>query len=103
MAAGKHLGIRIRAQACCCGMMWDWQAEVPESHAGMAMHRKCSQGSSFAGVRHRTGWSARMPAQAGVWLLGSWRRGKGDRLIWIGVTGFIWHSRGSPEVPVLEV
>lgn len=75
MAAGKHLGIRIRTQACCCGMMWDRQAEVLRVVQGWAftesVHR-AAQGSSFAGVRHTTGWSAGIPAQAGAWLLGSW-------------------------------
>lgn len=72
MAAGKHLGIRIRTQTC--GMMWDRQAEVLRVVQGWActesVHR-AAQGSSFAGVRHITGWNARMPAQAGAWLLGS--------------------------------
>lgn len=43
-----------------------------EGNAGMGAHRKHPQGSSFAGVRHAAYWSARTPAQTGVWLLGSW-------------------------------
>lgn len=52
--------------------MWDPKAGIPESNAGMGVHRNPSQGSSFVGLGHETGWNDRIPAQAGVWFLCSW-------------------------------
>jgi hypothetical protein len=46
--------------------------EIHESSSGIGVHRKHSRDSFFAVVRHETGQSVRIPAQAGVWLLCSW-------------------------------